>query len=354
MQRQSGFMCHQSRMPHRRGFTLVELLVVIAIIAVLISLLLPAVQQARESARRTQCKNNLKQLGTALTIFEGIREHLPAWKRDIAAADYPTNPPNPYGQKTTYGTLAHLLPYLDQAVIYNLLDFNRAYIDPINMPAPWGSASSDILKPVRGFICPSVPGNPPSDYAPYFQLVGLPGTGSFIAPRTDYVPLRGVHSTLAVCAGMPNASTENAMLGTSDPVLKPTVKLRDVTDGLSNTLTLVENGGMQKQYIRGIPTPGSTLTANGLGGLFLNAYYGDVNVAVQVQGWGGGGPTIATLTAGCSSVNFVNYKALYSFHGGGAHALRGDGSVLFLSENISSTILAAAITRDGSEAQSIE
>jgi prepilin-type N-terminal cleavage/methylation domain-containing protein len=338
----------QTRFLHRQGFTLIELLVVIAIIAVLIALLLPAVQQAREAARRTQCKNNLKQMGLALHNFEGTYRYIPAYAKEILPADYPA-PANPYGQKTTYGTLLHLLPFMDQAAIYNLYDKKRSYIDPANMPAPWGTLSLDALKPIVAFRCPSTPGDPPSDYGPYLASVGLPA-GTMITPRTDYVPLRGIHSSFAVCAGMPNNSTNNAMLGTADTKLQPTVQFRDVTDGLSNTLCFVENAGLQKLYFRGKPTPGSTLTD---GGLALNCYYGDVNVAFQVHGYSGA--NIATPTqAGCAAINVLNYQALYSFHTGGTHAVRGDGSVVFLSENMSSNVLAAVITRDGGESLSLE
>ena len=101
-----------------RGFTLIELLVVIAIIAVLIALLLPAVQQAREAARRTQCKNNLKQLGLALHNYSDITGYLPPghyWASNASDAE-------PTGTGWLWGV--HILPQLDQAPLYNLIDFN--------------------------------------------------------------------------------------------------------------------------------------------------------------------------------------------------------------------------------------
>ena len=106
----------------RRAFTLIELLVVIAIIAVLIALLLPAVQQAREAARRTQCKNNLKQIGLALHNYHDIFERLPIGA--TIASDGTAH----------HGWTTPILPYLDASPVYNNLDLNRPWNDPKNAP----------------------------------------------------------------------------------------------------------------------------------------------------------------------------------------------------------------------------
>jgi prepilin-type N-terminal cleavage/methylation domain-containing protein len=333
----------------RSGFTLIELLVVIAIIAILVALLLPAVQQAREAARRTQCKNNLKQIGLGLHNFEETYKYVPAWGKVIPLADYPTTPPNPYlpfgtDARTTFGPLFHILPYLEQANIYNMFDKKRSYVDPVNMTPNYGTVPIAAMATVTSFICPSTPGNPPSDYGPFFAAAGLP-LGPMVTPRTDYIPIRGVHSSLAVCAGMPNATTQNGMLGSNDTTTKFTVRFADVTDGLSNTIMIGELAGKQKLYFRGRSLPGSTLLD---GGLTLNSYYGDVNIAREMRGYSGA--NIATPTqAGCSSINVLNLNALYSFHTGGTQVVLGDGSARFISENISSQVFAAIVTRDGGE-----
>src|SRR5262245_56958626 len=104
---------------NRRGFTLIELLVVIAIIGILVSLLLPAVQQAREAARRTQCRNNLKQLGLALHNYHDVGQQFPPGSVNEGSPAGGTA----YGRppRTTY--VVHILPYLDQAPVYNNVDF---------------------------------------------------------------------------------------------------------------------------------------------------------------------------------------------------------------------------------------
>ncbi|MCA9126042.1 MAG: DUF1559 domain-containing protein [Planctomycetales bacterium] len=331
----------------RSAFTLVELLVVIAIIGILVGLLLPAVQAAREAARRMQCSNNLKQIGLAVHNHESAYKFIPACEKDIPAASYPS-PPNPYGQRATYGTLFQILPFLEQNNVYNLVDTKRSYIDPVNMPPPYGTLNPAAMVTIPSFICPSTP-DAPSDYGPYFELLGFP-PASFITPRTDYAPIKGLHSSLAVCAGMPNRSTNNAMLGTDDSEKHFGIKFGEVSDGLSNTIMVGEEAGRQKLYFRGKPLPGSSLLD---GGLTLNSYYGDHNIARQLRGYAGSDITNPRLP-GCSAINVFNENQLYSMHVGGIQVAMGDGSVQFLSENMSTNIFAALITRNGGESAQIE
>lgn len=121
----------------RRGFTLVELLVVIAIIGVLMGLLLPAVQMAREAARRTQCQNNLRQIGLAMHNYHGARQRFPMGQTDVSPG---------------YSAISQVLPYMEQGNLHDLIDFRQPLMSPVNEAAR--------LTPVAGFMCPSGPTNP--------------------------------------------------------------------------------------------------------------------------------------------------------------------------------------------------
>src|SRR5262249_4029487 len=125
------------RINFRRGFTLIELLVVIAIIAILISLLIPAVQQAREAARRTQCKNNLKQIGLSLHNYHEAYGMLPPGRlrRHVD------------GQGRCYSAYAYLLPFLDATPLFQMVNFNRDPEDALN------EAAMDST--ISFFLCPT-------------------------------------------------------------------------------------------------------------------------------------------------------------------------------------------------------
>ncbi len=342
------------RTSKRSAFTLVELLVVIAIIGILVGLLLPAVQAAREAARRMQCSNNLKQLGLALHNHESTFKYVPAWGKEFPTTDTYAASGNPYFLLTSdarkpFGALGQLLPYLEQSSVTNLFDTKKALVDPRNLPPPFpgGTNSPSCFNKLSVFICPSSP-EAQSDYGPYFVPLGFPSGVVFTLPRTDYAPMRGIHNTLGECL-TPAApvTTHNAMLG-ADPILtKWTVKFSEVTDGLSNTACFYEIAGKQKWYFRGKAHPG-TAFGNGLG---LNSFYGDWNIARHVRGMLG--LDIATLaTKGCTFMNVFNENNPYSFHTGGVQVCRGDGSVTFVSDSQDVNVFAATMSRNGGEALS--
>lgn len=334
------------------GFTLVELLVVIAIIGILVGLLLPAVQAAREAARRMSCGNNMKQLGLALHNHESAYKWVPAWRREFALTDTYAATGNPYFTATSdarspHGPLGQLLPYMEGSNITNLFDSRKALLDPKNNVPPFPGAQNTpaAMSTVPTFLCPSTPESR-SDYGPYFAPLGVPANTPYVLPRTDYAPMRGIHSWLAQCVGLPNASTNNAMLGTTDPIRKFTVKFAEVTDGLSNTMCFLEIAGKQGIYFRGRNIAVLPAFIN------LNSFYGDWNIARQVRGYNIGvvpTPAASNGAQGCSVINVFNANNPYSFHTGGIQNVRGDGSVAFLSANLDNAVFVALLSRDGGE-----
>jgi prepilin-type N-terminal cleavage/methylation domain-containing protein len=330
-----------------RGFTLVELLVVIAIIGVMVGLLLPAVQAAREAARRMSCSNNLKQLGLAIHNHESTFKWVPAYGKEFPLTDAHAASNNPYFAARTearrpFGVLGQLLPYIEQANITDAFDLKKPLIDARNLapPFPGGMNNPTSFNPVPVFICPSTP-DAPSNYGPIFVPFGLPQGTEYRMPRTDYAPLRGLHSSLAACAGLPSASTDNAMLGTNDLINKSTISFGEVTDGLSNTLCFIEIAGKQNLYFRGRLHPSSTQTLS-------NSFYGDLNIARHPRGLSGADFNAPTQT-GCSIINVYNFNNPYSFHSGGVQCVRGDGSVTFLSASIDVVTFVSLVSRNGGE-----
>ena len=352
------------RTARRAGFTLVELLVVIAIIGILVGLLLPAVQAAREAARRMSCGNNMKQIGLALHNHESANKWVPTWATQFRLTDAYAAQGNPFFAATvdarrSMAPLGLMLPYMEGNTTYQAFDMKKPLIDPRNLPAPIGQVPASATTPVPSFLCPSTPESQ-SDYGPYFNQAGiLPSGVVFFLPRTDYAALRGLHSSLAACVGLPATTTHNSMLGANDAngenaeiVVNPKRKFASVTDGLSNTLCFIEIAGRQRLYFNGVAYQG-TWTTTPVPAFTLNSSYVDWNTARHPRGLSGidrNNPS----AAGCAVMNVFNQDNPYSFHGSGVQGLRGDGSVIFLPATISTNVFAALVTRDGGETVNIE
>ncbi|MBL8809092.1 MAG: DUF1559 domain-containing protein, partial [Planctomycetaceae bacterium] len=206
-------------MNRRKAFTLIELLVVIAIIAILVALLLPAVQQAREAARRTQCKNNLKQFGLALHNYHDVFNAFPPAKGGTVGYGSTTRLDGNYERRT--GVIA-LLPYIEQTALYNQIDAgNPSTSPPIppGGPAPWsGTAPAPAIytQRVAAFLCPTDPG-----------IISARGNCNYAFCRGDFI-------------GTGSGNGRDAQDVSGLFCLRRTYNLRDCTDGTSNTIAMGE------------------------------------------------------------------------------------------------------------------
>ncbi len=334
-------------MPRKRSaFTLIELLVVIAIIAVLVALLLPAVQQAREAARRSQCKNNLHQIGLAFHNYHEALNTFPyAYMID--------------GKNLNINNWAvQILPYLDQAPLYNLFNssvptFSNASALGFNQAA----ANQNLVvvnTTLPVFNCPSVPATALT-YIGALPANALgagapPLTLNFTAAKGDYSCSTGVRGNFATAA---YANFPGGAGGDRDGVLTNSVpgsanyqKIATITDGTSNTVMLGERSGGGAIYHK------KALFDNGP----------DIFTATNGGGWGdgfngenwlqgalydgthqsGGGP----CPINCTNLLGDGY---HSFHDGGCHFLLADGGVRFINANIAAFTLAGLITKKKGE-----
>jgi prepilin-type N-terminal cleavage/methylation domain-containing protein/prepilin-type processing-associated H-X9-DG protein len=289
--------------PASRGFTLVELLIVIAIVGILIALLLPAIQAARESARRVGCKNNLKQIGLAVHNYHAAKGHLPPPK--LGAGQF-----NPLG-----GTFIALLPYLEQNARFDAYDSTKAVDDPVNLPI--------TSRPVEIYLCPSMtlPRSVPEP-----QSDEKLGPGSYIiSSRTDYANF-----------GDLDGAFENPRIDGSYRL-----GLQHITDGTSKTLLVGEiNYAVHSMLWTNCPALNGT------------PMWGD-------QTWAHGYWALAWGHMAAKYPGLYNNSSQYapphsnrsfrSDHPGGVHFLLVDGSVQFITTDSSPDVRRALVTRAGDE-----
>ncbi|MEK6258296.1 MAG: DUF1559 domain-containing protein [Planctomycetota bacterium] len=341
-----------NRSHSRRAFTLIELLVVIAIIAVLIALLLPAVQQARESARRTQCKNNLKQIGLAIHNYLDTHSVFPFGK----GPSYAGAPV--YARWSQH---AMLLPFLDQAPLYNSIDFSYPPETPgmggviAFMPAyvsPTGTNAAGSRTRVAMFFCPSDTGvNDP--WAGQNNYAG--NQGGWLCDRSDSPGNPAV----------PDIALSEVQTGVF--YFGSRCSSRDVTDGLSNTAFFSE-----KMRGHGTPDPKTDLfvipAQTSLAGTYSTC--NSINTATATpltSKWGYSwvmGENCCTQynhvavpnTVSCAGTGFTGSMtnmamqvSASSRHTGGVHVMMGDGATHFYSENIDLNVWRAIGSRAGGE-----
>ena len=343
-------MADQFGKQKRRGFTLIELLVVIAIIAVLIALLLPAVQQAREAARRTQCKNNLKQLGLALMNYESTHKVFPPARIDLSGLSYV---PGGFYQ-ASWTTMC--LPYLDQAPLYQTYNFNLTWSDPSNL----GATTANLA----AFVCPSATTSRITPPATAKDGVGNPYPVGTPYGSCDYGSMNAVRPAYFLSNGLPvpsmtvatnTASPASASKYEWDGGLKKgaATPIAAITDGTSNTMMVVEDAGRPQITILSTTTVATTKDGWGWAdiqaGYSLDGATADGLIVGKASCTVPAGPCALTTVAAPYGINMLNDSEMYAFHVGGAHVLMCDGSVRFLSSNISASTLSALATRNASD-----
>jgi prepilin-type N-terminal cleavage/methylation domain-containing protein len=346
-----------------QGFTLIELLVVIAIIAILISLLLPAVQQAREAARRTQCRNNLKQMGIALHNYHDVYLMFPqSYCLDVVVGA------GILGSTTMTTWATAILPYIDQSNVYDaIVASGGLQVTGDDVGTEPGMAAARTVIP--GFMCPSAPRK--SNTAKIFFAAGAPipnagapaGTNlGLTSGALDYIVLQNVTDELAALAGISAGSNEGAMRGATAvgnggaiPLFNQgTNRIRDITDGTSNTYLVVEHAVRDVTYRSGKPVTAPAASPWAPGGW---AFYSMGAPAAAGAPFDDGVTPLdlatmeGTCIVNCTNAVKDNYDVAgpFSFHTGAVLSLLADGSVQTTSENVDTTVFASTVTRAGGE-----
>ena len=308
----------------RNAFTLVELLVVIAIIGVLVALLLPAVQAAREAARRSQCLNNFKQLGLSLLNHESAKGRLPHGRWNIIPGDTSKHAvADRLGKSNDHSWQVLALPYAEEQNLARLYDMKKGWFALENRPA--------VAAPLSLFLCPTVPERDRFDGS--FTSDKKPAAGDYGCTNGVGRAVWNLRSELGRYPGdLQDGEDNDQVIGVLNTAFtRPPCKMQNITDGLSSTWMIAESAGRPDLY-----TKGAKGTAAGEPG---NAYAGcswadpDSGFTVNAQ------PVI----------NYHNDSEIYAFHSGGAQFCYADGHSAFVAETLDTVVGIALVTRAGDE-----
>lgn len=302
----------------RRGFTLIELLVVIAIIAVLVAILLPAVQQAREAARASQCRNNMKQLGIALHSYHDVFGSFPAG--GMFAYNAGTSA-SPSWQPRNFTWIQAILPQIDQGALFNKIDFNSpAYSQTL----PGGGLLREQMLPA--LLCPSDTGISGPGQVGGFAWTNYTGNEGYDWWDRRSTPLGGPFVAGLYC------------------------KIRDITDGTSQTILLGEATSMG--YQNGFQKMGGGTVRSGVSNAVMRPSMVFPITDGAQKSWGYPEPNGATVNSWWSKTLSSGYPYIFrptylytaalngdwhgpnSRHTGGAHFVMADGSVQFINQNV--------------------
>ena len=304
------------------GFTLVELLVVIAIIGVLIALLLPAVQAAREAGRRMSCQNNMKQIGLATQTFHDSQGHLPpAFYLEAGESMLSAS-------QEQAGALLYLLPYLEAANAF--VQFDPEY----SIEAPENAGVAETTIPV--FLCPSMA---------YELGKSQLGPCSYKASTSTLNPWAALSAFYAhdgaIIVPLKDVPFFNAKTGQNETFSNPIVRMRDVTDGLTNTFAFGET-----DYFGGQTTGGPRWA----GGYIATSLGCTLNLYNPPDPFDPANPPPFDPQNPSGSITAKDFETAFrSDHPGGAHFVMLDGSVQFVVDDTAPETLDALVTRAGGE-----
>lgn len=327
----------------RRGFTLIELLVVIAIISVLVALLMPAVQQARESARRTDCKNNLKQMGIAMHSYHEM------WKAFPIGALHSRTPSLVYSEDRGASFFVALLPHIEQANVYKQLDLGAAGgAGNMENPANPNGAVLNGFK-LTMYTCPSSPMTTVTDPQPQ-------------APKGVMMPNYVGISGAAMLNGGPNPLAEptynGIMAGSGIFVPNKSIAMRDITDGSSNTMAIAEQSAFshtangREVDLRSSNSYGGWVGSTGSGtpgdGTWFCTHYQSWNITTVRYPINFRDATNVCGASGLDPVDGCN-RPIQSAHHTGCNILLADGAVRYLPDTIDFKTLTNLANRNDGE-----